>query len=415
MTSSPAAPPDWADGPTVRHLPPDVTPAAFWEAAVAPRQPVVVRGPLRDPRWRAQTAWTPDGLASSPAADVVVDVETRRSRRDRYGRGAPKRRMRFGDFVAAAAGGDDTLYLSADAPPAVGRHGAPAPLGDLALALAGDVPLAHPLAGGLILNALHVWMGAAPRGAASGLHADYHDNIYALAAGTKTFTLFPPALAPALQLHGRLVTIHPNGRLVFAGSEGVGPDGADAAAVAEDEAADGDADSDDADADSDDADLDAALASAAAGEGVDDDYEGSEGEADSDDGDGDGDDDTPPPRSPSPPPPSFSRLDLPADAARLPMACAATVTLTPGDTLYLPAGWFHNVVSTSAPGTLHAAASWWFHPPDAVASPATPYSRPYWGRVWEGVLRACPRVAAAWAADAERAGGGRKRKAETTA
>jgi hypothetical protein len=33
------------------------------------------------------------------------------------------------------------------------------------LALAGDLPLRHPLAGGLILQALHVWMGAAPRGA----------------------------------------------------------------------------------------------------------------------------------------------------------------------------------------------------------------------------------------------------------
>ena len=59
--------------------------------------------------------------------------------------------------------------------------------------------------------------------------------------------------------------------------------------------------------------------------------------------------------------------------------------------LYLPAGWFHEVTSTSggggAPAT-HLALNYWVHPPDHLdpspAAFARPYKQDYWPEVWEG-------------------------------
>ena len=416
--------PTWASGtPNVRVLPADVSPAAFWEAAVTPRQPVVVRGPVSDPRWRAGHAWTADYLADSPAGEVVVDVETRGGPGDAYGKGRPKRRLPFREFVRAAAAGDATLYLSADTPPPAGVHGAPCPLGPLALALAQDLPIRHPLAGGLVLQAMHVWLGHAPSGACSGLHHDYHDNIYVVASGTKRVSLFPPAVATLLRPGGDIATIHPNGRIVYRGAGAVGADGAleaDIQAMLQ-----GDSDDDGGSsasarlsggavsgADSD-ADLEAALAAAAAGDVVDDYGDGDE-EQEEEEEEEEGGAAAPPP---SADPPSFARLHLPADADRLPMHACATADIAPGDTLFIPAGWFHSVTSVSggdaagADPALHAAVSWWLHPPDAPNDREAPYTRPYWARVWEDVVAACPQLAAALERDGGRAqeGGGARR------
>lgn len=44
----------------------------------------------------------------------------------------------------------------------------------------------------------------------------------------------------------------------------------------------------------------------------------------------------------------------------------AAVELGPGDALYLPAGWFHEVTSRGEGGGAHLAVNWWFYPPDRL-------------------------------------------------
>lgn len=307
--------------------------------------------------------------------------------------------------MRAAAAGDGSAYLTADAPPP-GPGGAPAPLGPLALALARrrDFAVVPPLAGGLVLAALHVWIGAATVPTSSGLHHDYHDNLYCVAAGEKTFTVFPPAAARGMATAGRVAAIHPTGRIVYEGQGAIAADGSDAgirrAAAALEAGPSAGAAPDD---DDDDA-LDAALAAAAAGESVVDDFD-DESESDGSDGGA---------AAPPSDPPSFSTLDPATDAARLPMHRAATVTLRSGDTLFLPAGWFHSVASKSgvagADARLHAAVSWWFHPPDAVERPDAPYAGTHWRALWRAAVAACPALA-----DAVDAGGGGSRPAPAPA
>ena len=62
-------------------------------------------------------------------------------------------------------------------------------------------------------------------GSSSGLHHDFHDNLYVLLRGTKRFRLFPPALAARMYTAGTLRAIYPNGRIVYEGQGEVLPDG----------------------------------------------------------------------------------------------------------------------------------------------------------------------------------------------
>ena len=54
-------------------------------------------------------------------------------------------------------------------------------------------------------------------GASSGLHHDFHDNLYLLLRGRKRFRLFPPQLAHRMATHGRISIVHANGCIVYEG------------------------------------------------------------------------------------------------------------------------------------------------------------------------------------------------------
>jgi len=70
------------------------------------------------------------------------------------------------------------------------------------------------------------------------------------------------------------------------------------------------------------------------------------------------------------------------------------VTLQPGECLYLPSGWFHEVTSmsgdptqkstmvTGCAGTGHLAFNYWFYPPDS-GNFEKPYKSDFWPQDWQ--------------------------------
>ena len=58
-------------------------------------------------------------------------------------------------------------------------------------------------------------------GSSTGLHHDYHDNLYVLLRGKKRFRLYPPSLADRMYVHGQLQRVHPNGRIVHKSQVGL--------------------------------------------------------------------------------------------------------------------------------------------------------------------------------------------------
>jgi len=57
-------------------------------------------------------------------------------------------------------------------------------------------------------------MGNAKDGSSTGLHHDYHDNLYVLLRGVKQFRLFTPA-----DIFKMYTKVHPNGRINYEGFE----------------------------------------------------------------------------------------------------------------------------------------------------------------------------------------------------
>ncbi|GIL74226.1 hypothetical protein Vretimale_1977 [Volvox reticuliferus] len=232
-----------------------LTPENFWASHVAARKPALIHGHPTDMAWRASSLWT-DEYMIRRAGDASVLVEVRGGPQDGYGRGV-KRRMKVGEFVRRMAAGETGLYMTAQQV-AVAPDGHPRLLAEPLLSLAGggsstrknagehggggsseggcaataDFPASLELAGHLVPQSLNLWMGAAPEGSSSGLHHDFHDNIYVLLRGKKRFRLYPPTAAPTMYTHGKLARMYDNGRIVYEQQGDVLADGTDAADVA---------------------------------------------------------------------------------------------------------------------------------------------------------------------------------------
>lgn len=93
----------------------------------------------------------------------------------------------------------------------------PALFAEPVASLLGDLPVVPAPFAGLCPQSINVWMGRTRAGTSSGLHHDFHDNLYVLVRGRKRFRLFPPSAAPAMALRGELRRVHPNGRPVYDG------------------------------------------------------------------------------------------------------------------------------------------------------------------------------------------------------
>ena len=53
----------------------------------------------------------------------------------------------------------------------------------------------------------------------SGLHHDFHDNLYILLRGKKHFTIYPPSVAQYCYMNGIIKQVHGNGRINYEGEE----------------------------------------------------------------------------------------------------------------------------------------------------------------------------------------------------
>ena len=69
--------------------------------------------------------------------------------------------------------------------------------------------------GNLIPQNYNIWMGNSPFPSSSGLHHDYHDNLYVLLRGTKRIFLYTYEDALNLYTNGKIDYIHPNGRINY--------------------------------------------------------------------------------------------------------------------------------------------------------------------------------------------------------
>ena len=286
------------------------TPAYLWDEYISQRRPVVVKGtPARDhlsnwavQKWVAKDSSAGHAYLRRRAGRARVSVEYRSSSSEGFGRGQ-RRTMRFGEFLTRLDEGSEQLYISSTEQP-IGPHGFPDLMVSPLIELREDFPTRLSWAGNLVPQQINLWLGSSTEGASSGLHHDYHDNFYVLLSGRKRFLLYPPALQPQMQTYGEAIAVHPNGRIVYRGQERMNADGSH----------------------QDDVDT----------------FYGRHGGVDlgRDSGRGVGHvEEISLEQTQDGEPPSFSRVR----AEDLDVPPAMEVELHAGESLYLPAGWFHEV------------------------------------------------------------------------
>ena len=208
----------------------ETSPRRLYEQYVSKRRPVVLTGGLANTPWaRARETWTDAFLLAHPEGETRVRVETRAGTDESFGVGKYET-MRFRDFVARFAKGDETVYLTAS-PASVDAHGRPEVASAPASFLVGEnrparVPFRPGLAGNLVPANVNLWLGAAgnvtvsgdsaaARTPSSGLHHDHHDNLYVLLRGEKRVELYAPDAVEAMYTTGAVRRVHANGRIDY--------------------------------------------------------------------------------------------------------------------------------------------------------------------------------------------------------
>mmetsp|Transcript_19959 Transcript_19959/g.29431 ORF Transcript_19959/g.29431 Transcript_19959/m.29431 type:complete len:531 (+) Transcript_19959:429-2021(+) len=413
----------------------NLTPEKFFSDYIALRRPVVIQGIPED--LLQLQKWT-DEYIRGKAGEEQIMVEKRDSVQDSFGKGN-EIPMTFGDFIEKVKEGDDMHYLTTQ-DVLSNEDGRPDLMAPFMKRLKESFPLVPELTRNLVTQNINLWMGNNKEGTSSGLHHDYHDNLYIVLRGTKRFRLFGPDDAEKVYTRGELVKVHPNGRINYKGEETTAygadlkADAAARASTAKDEAERlleeaeravkegrsgakeeyeraeemmevameamidaemGDSDDDDEGDDDEDEDgLENVGVMGLFGNAGDleDDEEDDKMDEDcklsAEEGENDAVDFTKPRfvdktvKNPD----NFSLIDSNLldyeDKLRIeyPLAVkakAAFCEVHTGEMLYLPASWLHEVASFGSKQG-HMALNYWFHPPDALDNFDKPYSTDFW-------------------------------------
>ncbi len=211
--------PPGGDVTTIDRISPDTSPQVFFENYIAKRKPVIIQGAIQDDQWKGEK-WTNTYLRENAGAANVIVERRGDGKSATFGLTAPKVNMTYGEFISNLMEGNDRLYLTTqdlerfeddlddfDMPQSV--------LAEPLKSLHTDFPLQPSLMGNLIPYQLSLWQGIARNATSSGLHHDYHDNLYVLIRGKKRFRLFAPSAGPNMKTAGIISRIYPNGLIVY--------------------------------------------------------------------------------------------------------------------------------------------------------------------------------------------------------
>lgn len=197
----------------IETISPSISPIEFFEKYVSTRTPVVFQGHLTDANWKGDL-WTNEYLKEK-AGESILRVEWRDNASGQFGKGV-ERLMKFSEVLDAIANNDDHYYLTTQ-DLEYSPEGRPSIVASPVSELIGDFPWRPKLTGGLIPQNINIWMGSSREGTTTGLHHDFHDNIYILLRGEKDITLYSPAYFEDMYVVGKASKIHPNGRVNFEG------------------------------------------------------------------------------------------------------------------------------------------------------------------------------------------------------
>ncbi|EPY52120.1 Jmj4 protein [Schizosaccharomyces cryophilus OY26] len=426
-----------------------ISPEEFYKDYVSKRVPVVIKSSLPESDWKGYL-WKQEDYLLEKIGQSVCKIEPMDPSTGTFGQGMSRNEMTVAEFLQRIKAGE-RLYLTTqyddsddvldgdDEVSLLVKSLCPAPTDKLL----SDFSLTPALMGNLVPQQCNIWIGRSENGTSSGLHHDFHDNIYTVVKGHKRFVILSPDSALHLQLAGKISKIHQNGLISYEGEDR--PQRSDGlteldAAIAHTQFLEMKiSDLKELQASEDiiqrleaeyEAEMDNVLQMQLGGEAQDWD-ELQEGDADSlldkssnenDEGfsSADGGDQLDSEEQVSESgnekpslPDHFTKITVPGlhkymgfdnakdiipseeERTALSKTHPLVVDLEPGDMFYLPASWFHEVTSSSAEGesSIHVAFNYWFHPPDNLHNFDHPYEdRDLWKAKRSMVSKAIQRL-----------------------
>jgi hypothetical protein len=189
--------------------------------------------------------WSNMDYLREKASDAIVKVEPLHKEKGRYGTDAKRVGIKFGDFLDGLKeekeeydylttqysdddqdDDDDEHEDENDQDDQIKTSTFPQPIRSL---LQKEIPLRPEIMGNLVLQQMNIWLGKSKsfkkestqnnvdgdNGTSSGLHHDFHDNLYILLKGKKRFILYPPSAVDHVNTHGKVQKIHQNGLIVY--------------------------------------------------------------------------------------------------------------------------------------------------------------------------------------------------------
>lgn len=265
-------------------------------------------------------------------------------------------KMSFGEFLTRMR--DEELYCSTQAVPEDRRGPTKVTAAHVQrLVDRGMIPEVLPLMGNLHLHQINAWIGCSEDGSSSGFHHDFHDNFYLLISGEKQFRLSSPNFTEARPTFGcqrsKEVVVHKNGLISYAGSS-VREDGAMVTDVLKWKISKNPDNLEELREELEERLLDEMIDQSELGRVS---------------------------KDPVTDPASFCV----ESTAQGEFICE---TIKAGEMLYLPASFYHEVISFNTESEGHNfAVNYWYYPPHSNGSFEQPYEDDYWKERWERLLK----------------------------
>ncbi|ETO08784.1 hypothetical protein RFI_28604 [Reticulomyxa filosa] len=418
----------------VTELTSPLPPQEFFKNFISARKPAHIKF-ISNSLEKAFENWKSNKYLKQKCENEIVKVETRNSDKEKFGT-SNKVLLPFCDFLNLLETGEDLYYMTVQdietdekGPLELYSHPLASLKEDFPLILSDICP-------SLITHQINMWMGhsgsekkkeekkheeSKKTGTQSKLHHDFHDNIYLVIRGEKTFTLFPPHCVHQLYVNGEISQVYDNGLICYKNDWGVQvrEDGADlllrkkmmgsTMIKKKKKKEEEEIDDDEEDVDFDDDEAFSSFDEDNEETNIDDYMDkmldkvkekemqngppskkrklnnGSCSSLEKNAFDLETEDN----------PMSFSQIDLRESETEIIKKFPKynqikhekiVVTIKEGEMLYLPSGWFHEVTSLSNPSlNSHLALSYWMYPPMKTGTFEKPYCDNYWKDRFEGI------------------------------